>query len=180
MPLSVAILFVPHTLTNPQLPEFWKKMVMIYNFFLCIYPHSTEVLSLSLTLMVSGLLNILTKRVERKANQVNMVNERMLDDWKRQYYLIDCFVEELNRSFGLNLAIMVTSTFVRVINQLFKMMVSYSTNEKMGLQEYALVHFTLIDFLGFMLHAYVSHRIGQQVVISLPSHMHFRLVISRI
>jgi len=121
--------------------------------------------------MVSVLLSILSRRVERKANQVNIVNERMLDDWKRQYFLIDCFVEELNRSFGLNLAIMVTSTFVRVINQLFKMMVSYSTTAEMEEGEYALIHFTLIDFLGFMLHAYVSHRIGQQVVTSHYHHM---------
>lgn len=147
-----------------MLPEFWKKMVMIFNFFLCIYSHSTEVLSLSLTLMVSVLLGILSRRVERKANQGNIVNERMLDDWKRQYFLIDCLVEELNRSLGLNLAIMVTSTFVRVINQLFKMIVYSTTAEMEEGREYALVHFTLIDFLGFMLHAYVSHRIGQQVV----------------
>ncbi len=154
----------------------WIKLIFTLNNVLFIYPNSAGVLFLSMGWMVSKCLQILAKRIENKANYQIKVgrkitllpnqnkndDERMLDDWKRTYLLLDHLVDQLNRSFGLPLLIIFSSIIVRLINNLFKVILSFNV-EELGRNHFGRIHFLLIDFLGIFLAAYVSHRIKEEV-----------------
>lgn len=171
----MAILIVKPILSNPTIDS-RIKLILTLNHALVIYPNSAGVLFLSLAWVAAKCLQVLSERIEEKANQVwvgrqtvliniqkNDDDERMVDEWKRLYLLIDHLVEEINRSFGFPLLIIFTSVFVRIINNLFSVMVSFDGKE---LDEgyNGRIHFLLMDFFGIMLPAYVSHRIKEEVI----------------
>lgn len=173
----MAILVVKPMLSNPTIGS-WIKLILPVNSTLVIYSNSAAVLFLSLSWVAAKCLQVLSERIQKKANQqvdvgrqtdLNTIqkndddDERMVDEWKRLYLLIDHLVEEINRSFGFSLLIIFTSVIVRIINILFSVMMSL--NEKELDEGYnGRIHFLLMDFFGIMLAAYVSHRIKEEVI----------------
>ncbi len=171
----MAILVVKPMLSNPTIGS-WIKLILTVNSTLVIYPNSAGVLFLSLAWVAAKCLQVLSKRIQEKANQLNVGrqtdlnniqkndydDERMVDEWKRLYLLIDHLVEEINRSFGFPILIIFTSVIVRIINNLFSVMMSLNGKELDGGYN-GRIYFLLMDFFGIMLAAYVSHRIKEEV-----------------
>lgn len=96
-----------------------------------------------------------------------IADERMLDEWKRHYLLIDCSVQELNLSFGFVQIVLVSSTFVRFINGMFKVILNFNNKEDFDEETggYMELHlFLILEFISLSLVAYVSQRIEQEVV----------------
>lgn len=171
----MAFLVIKPMLSNTTINA-WIKLILTLNNALVIYPNSAGVLFLSLAWMVVKCLQVLAKRIEDRANQVDVGrqailnniqkqgdDERMLDEWKQLYLLLNHLVEEINRSFGFPLLIIFTSVIVRIINNLFSVMLSFDGKE-LNKGYNGRIHFLLMDFFGIMLVAYVSHRIKEEVI----------------
>ena len=167
-------IIVIHPIRSSPAIDSWIKVIITLNQVLVIYPNSAGVLFLSLALVVSKYLQIFTERISDQANYQKKVgrkltlpnqkddDERMLDDWKRIYLLIDHLVDELNRSFGLPLLIIFSSVVVRMINNLFKVMMSFNVEELDGSYN-GRIHFFFMDLFNIVLAAYVSNRIKKEV-----------------
>jgi len=154
----------------------WIKLIITLNHALIIYPNSAGVLFLSMAWIVIKCLQILSQRIADKAINYHLkvgrkrtlpnqrdVDESMLDDWKQMYLLLDHLVDELNRSFGFPLLIIFSSVIVRMINNLFKVMMSFSVKELDG-RQFGRLHFLLMDLFDIFLAAYVSNRIKEEVI----------------
>ena len=161
----VSIMIIPNIISNPNTP-LWAKLVVALTSLLKIYPICGFILLISLTWMVSELLKIFGKRISNCHHETQTIrkhnkdtSKNMLDEWKRHYLLIDRLVEELNCSFGFIILILVSSTFVRIINSLFKLMSSFNQGGGFFIQ----IFFLLIDCMSLALMAYASYRVPHEV-----------------
>lgn len=156
---------IPGIISNPNTP-LWAKFVVVLTSLLKIYPALAFVLLISLTWMVAELLKIFVNRISECYHETKSVRknsnaaENVLDEWKRHYLLIDRLIEELNRSFGFIILILVSSTFVKIINSLFKLMSNFNDGGGWVIIQ---LFFLLLDCISLTLMAYTSHRVSREV-----------------
>jgi len=171
----MASVLIPTIILNPIIEPLFK-FFYILNFFLIIYPQCADLLFLSLAWMLVKHLKIFTERIKKRVrweekqrlftskSELLSSDERILDEWKRHYLLIDRLVQELNLSFGFVQLVLVSSTFLRFVNGMFKVILNFKEDfdeEKGGYMELHL--FLILEFISLSLGAYVSQRIDQEV-----------------
>ena len=70
-------------------------------------------------------------------------------------------VDELNRSFGLFLLILIGSAFVRIVSSSFHIMINFMEKNFIGIP--FRIYFGLLEITCLFLIAHVSHQIRQEV-----------------
>jgi len=107
------------------------------------------------------------KRSKSKTNSNTRQDSRvilaLLDRWKRQYLSIYCLIEEINDMFGPILLIFITSTFVRLINNTFRLMAPLAVRGSSWIDNMFLFSETVQDVFFLVLISYVSHRLQTEV-----------------
>ena len=76
------------------------------------YSFSSYVLIICLVMVGIVLLKVLSRRIDADSL-------KNIDKWRRFYWLIGGFIDQINNSFGLVLLVLFTSSFIRMINNLF-------------------------------------------------------------
>lgn len=142
-----------------------------------MYAISSTILIVCLSLSLGALIRILSDQVHdfcnhqgdnRKKNSNESSDEPikkllMLETWKSQYLFIQRLIEQLNDVFDCILLIVISSTFVRLINNAF-MMATPSVYPYYTWNQWAIFYSSVIqDVAILLLLAYVSHRLKDEV-----------------
>ena len=133
---------------------------MFYPLFL-VFVFSGGALFSCLGWMTSSMLTILAERVIKQMNGDGDW-EKLLATWRNQYFRISRLVEKMDQCYGSLLLVLITASFVMVINSSFKIMRDVSD---VGLISNSLIHVLvlIIQFSHFAILAYVPYRIRESV-----------------
>lgn len=80
---------------------------------------------------------------------------------KRNYGLVCRFVEEIDKCFGAVYLVLITSTFIRTINNTFYSLVNYQRDKQMN--SFTSLLYMIKDLLIFALFIYLAHKIRREV-----------------
>lgn len=80
---------------------------------------------------------------------------------KRHYALVCQFVEEIDKCFGAVYLILITSTFIRTINNTFYSLVYYQRDRQMN--SFTSLLYIVKDLLIFATFIYIAHKIRREV-----------------
>lgn len=111
---------------------FWYRIGDVVSNALEIYPVASISLFMCLGSIISTILQRFANEIDQTENQKffcyrlsDQVGNKMADlstslkNWKQNYFLYCELMEQMNGSFGLVLAISITSQFIRTINKSF-------------------------------------------------------------
>jgi hypothetical protein len=141
-----------------------KLFQMFYPLFL-VFVFSGGALFSCLGWMTASMMTILAERVIKQMNNSNCSDgdwEKMLVTWRNQYFRISRLVDKMDQCYGSLLLVLITASFVMVINSSFKIMRDVSD---VGLISNSLIHVLvlIIQFSHFAILAYVPYRIRESV-----------------
>jgi hypothetical protein len=136
-----------------------KLFQMFYPLFL-VFVFSGGALFSCLGWMTASMLTILAERVIKQMNNSNCSDgdwEKMLATWRNQYFRISRLVDKMDQCFGSLLLVLITGSFVMVINSSFQVMRHVS--------DAGFIHVLvlMIQFSNFAILAYVPYRIRESV-----------------
>lgn len=146
--------------------------------FSLIYAFSSTILFACLAFTLGNLIQIISDQVKlcwnyqmiKKSIKTSRNNEEssnalllnLLDEWKSQYLLIRCIIDELNDTFNLALLIVTSSTFVRLINNSFSLLTPMIRGTSL-INNISLYLIMIQDAFILVLISYVSHRLESKV-----------------
>ena len=141
---------------------------MFYPLFL-VFVFSGGALFSCLGWMTASMMTILAERVIKQMNNSNCSDgdwEKMLVTWRNQYFRISRLVDKMDQCYGSLLLVLITGSFVMVINSSFQVMRHVSD---VGLTYNNFIHVLvlMIQFSNFAILAYVPYRIRESVRFSI-------------
>ena len=154
--------------SSQDLPIEEKLFQMFFPLFL-VFVFSGGVLFSCLGWMTSSMLTVLAERVIKQMNNSNFNSdnwEKMLVTCRNQYFRISRLVDKMDKCFGSLLLVLITGSFVMVINSSFQVMRHVSD---VGLTYNSFIHVLvlMIQFSNFAILAYVPYRIRESVRFSI-------------
>ena len=145
------------------------------NFFQIFYPlflvfvFSGGALFSCLGWMTASMMTILAERVIKQMNNSNCSDgdwEKMLVTWRNQYFRISRLVDKMDQCFGSLLLVLITGSFVMVINSSFQVM-RHVSDVGLTYNSFINVLVLMIQFSNFAILAYVPYRIRESVRFSI-------------
>jgi hypothetical protein len=142
-----------------------EKLFQIFYPLFLVFVFSGGALFSCLGWMTASMMTILAERVIKQMNNSNCSDgdwEKMLVTWRNQYFRISRLVDKMDQCYGSLLLVLITASFVMVINSSFKIMRDVSD---VGLISNSLIHVLvlIIQFSHFAILAYVPYRIRESV-----------------
>jgi hypothetical protein len=150
--------------SSQDLPIEEKLFQMFFPLFL-VFVFSGGVLFSCLGWMTSSMLTILAERVIKQMNNSNCNSdnwEKLLVTWRNQYFRISRLGDKMDQCYGSLLLVLITASFVMVINSSFKIMRDVSD---VDLISNSLIHVLVLiiqfSFCYFGLRSLSHSRIGK-------------------
>ncbi|KAI9562554.1 hypothetical protein GHT06_010007 [Daphnia sinensis] len=103
-------------------------VVSALNMVSLIFPYLGSILFCSLGWMASVLFQIMAEEIDStklEANDDCLVVASFIDEWRRRYFIIVEFVDEISRHFGFLLLVITASEFVRMTNTSFHLLTEF-------------------------------------------------------
>lgn len=132
-----------------------------------IFPYLGSILFCSLGWMASVMFQIMAEEIDSAKLDSNdcclMVTTSFIDGWRRRYFLIVEFVDEINRHFGFILLVITASEFVRMTNSSFHLLTEF-LGQHWTLSTILVAVDYIKETLGFCFLVYVPSRIYREVI----------------
>lgn len=132
-----------------------------------IFPYLGSILFCSLGWMASVMFQIMAEEIDSAKLDSNdcclMVTTSFIDGWRRRYFLIVEFVDEINRHFGFILLVITASEFVRMTNSSFHLLTEF-LGQHWTLSTILVAVDYIKETIGFCFLVYVPSRIYREVI----------------
>lgn len=100
----------------------WLRAMIYLRLFSTFYAFSSYTFIICLTFMAAIMLRVLSQRIT--GNDI-----REIDQWRLCYWLITGLIDKINHCFGFVLLILITSAFIRMINNSFFIISAFRNQE---------------------------------------------------